>query len=197
MEKEDWRVIKAPWMLPEETGVPTERMEMGAPVVKGTEMVPYPKRGEPLELVGGAKKLFRFDGRLSPMQQMYVIAYAEQGSKLRACQAAGVSYGVVKRWMQEDAFTEALQTAVDMVKDAVEEEMLRRAMQGSDKLLLEVAKAMEPEKYNRRQSDVSVKGTVVHTWADLAKQVVIDAEVVEESPPVPVEKPKKPPKKGR
>ena len=104
---------------------------------------------------------------------------------------------MVKRWMQEDAFAEALQTAVDMVKDAVEEEMLRRAMQGSDKLLLEVAKAMEPEKYNRRQSDVSVKGTVVHTWADLAKQVVIDAEVVEESPPVAEEKPKRPPKKGR
>jgi hypothetical protein len=57
-------------------------------------------------------------------------------------------------------------------------------MNGSDKLLLEAVKASKPEKYNKKQSDVNISGTMVHTWADLAKQaaepkVVVDTKYEE------------------
>jgi hypothetical protein len=80
-----------------------------------------------------------------------------------------------------------LQNAVEIVRDSLEEELLRRAMNGSDRLLLEAVKASKPEKYNKKQADINVNGTMVHTWADLAKQVnampahgAIEGDVVEE-----------------
>lgn len=128
---------------------------------------------EEVELTRDAGTLFDFGKTtLSPVQQMYIIGFAAKGTRKGACQLAGVPFSVVKKWMEDDEFSEALQNAVDIVRDSLEEELLSRAMSGSDRLLLEAVKAMKPEKYNKKQSDVNITGNVVHTWADLAKQAM-------------------------
>lgn len=127
-----------------------------------------------LIMVADAKKLFDFSRtKLTPIQQMYIIAFATRGTKRGACElAGGIPYNTVSKWMENNEFVEALQNAVEIVRDSLEEELLRRAMDGSDKLLLEAVKAAKPEKYNKKQSDVNITGNVVHTFADLAKMAV-------------------------
>lgn len=129
-------------------------------------------RGE-LELTKDAKALFDFSKTgLSPLQQLYILGFAVRGTRTGACRLAGIPYKVVDKWAENDEFNEALQNAVDTVRDSLEEELLARAMNGSDKLLLEAVKAMKPEKYNKKQADVNINGTMVHTWADLARQAI-------------------------
>lgn len=124
-----------------------------------------------LELTKDAGTLFDFSKtKLTPLQQIYIVGFATKGTRKGACTFAGIPYGVVSKWMENDEFCEALQSSVDVVRDTLEEELLMRAMNGSDKLLLEAVKASKPEKYNKKQSDVNINGTMVHTWADLAKQ---------------------------
>lgn len=176
-EVQNWRERTDVELSLEDNGARLERLPLERNMIQLDSM----DYKENFELLKGAKKLFNFDvKKLSPLQQMYIIGYAEKGTKLGACKKARVTYSVVSKWMENPDFVAALQEAVEMVKDVVEEELLQRAMTGSDKLLLEVAKAMSPETYNRRQADVNVKGTVMHTWADLAKQVTIDAEFEED-----------------
>ena len=136
-------------------------------------------RGE-LELARDAGRLFDFKGtKLSPLQQMYIIGYASKGTKKGACELSGVTISTVNKWMEDEEFTEALQNAVDLVRDSLEEELLTRAMHGSDKLRLEAVKAVKPDKYNKKMSDISVSGTMVHTWADLAKQAADSGKLIE------------------
>lgn len=131
---------------------------------------------EELELTKDAGSFFDFKGsKLSPIQQLYIIAFATKGTKKGACAIAHIPYSAVNKWMENDEFTEALQCAVELARDALEEELLRRAMESSDKLLLEAVKASKPEKYNKKQSDVNITGNVVHTFADLAKMASLGA----------------------
>lgn len=132
---------------------------------------PFPTR-QAVELVESPEKLFDFSKtKLNVQQQMYILQYAVRGTRLGACQGAGVPYSVVEKWNKDEEFTTALSSALEMAKDALEAEFLRRAMQGSDKLMIEAVRAQLPEKYGRRESrDVNVRGTVVHTWSDLAMQ---------------------------
>lgn len=142
---------------------------------------PYDFRRD-FEMTRGADKLFDFSKtKLSPLQQMYIVAYATKGTKTGACQLAGVTSAKVNKWMEEDEFRTHLQLSVDMVRDTLEQELFRRAMGGSDKLLLEAMKAFNPDRYNKKQADVNVHGTLVHTWADLAKQAAalpVEGEVI-------------------
>ena len=150
-----------------------------------TPVEPIDYRGA-VELTGDARRLFDFSKTtLSPVQQLYIIAYATRGTKKGACELAGVPFHVVNKWLDNEEFSAALQNAVEIVRDSLEEELIRRAMGGSDRLLLEAVKASKPEKYNKKQADINVNGTMVHTWADLAKQVhstalTGDSDIVEE-----------------
>lgn len=126
---------------------------------------------ETFELNNKAEGLFDFSGSsLTPIQQMYIVAFATKGTKKGACEMAGVSYNVVKRWEDNQEFTAALGVAVETVQDTLEEELIARAMEGSDRLLLAAVKAAKPDRYNKKQQEVSVSGHMVHSWADLAKQ---------------------------
>jgi len=129
-----------------------------------------------VELARDVDKLFDFSKTsMSPVQQLYVMGYAVRGTKLGACKLANVPMAVVNKWMENDDFKEALQNAVEIVRDVLEGELLLRAMNGSDKLLLEAVKALNSEKYNKKQSDINITGTMIHTWADLAKQAAVSS----------------------
>ena len=136
---------------------------------------PYDAR-EALSLVEEADKLFDFrKTRLTPLQQLYIISYATRATRTGACKMAGVTYGTVEAWMKDDEFVAALDNAVCITQDMLEEELFRRAYNGSDKLLLEAIKALKPHKYQTKTStDINMKGQILHTWADLAKQASID-----------------------
>lgn len=134
-----------------------------------------------LALIEDPDKLFDFsDTSLSPQQQLYIVSYAVRGTKMGACKLAGVTTGAVDKWLKDKEFSQALQNAVDMVQDSLEEELIRRAMNGSDQLLLAAIKAAKPEKYGAKStSDINVKGQVVHTWAELAQQAVKESNMIE------------------
>ena len=138
---------------------------------------------EDFELARKADRLFDFsETKLSPLQQMFIVAYATKGTKTGACRLAGVTSAKVNKWMDNDEFAQNLQLSVEMVRDTLEQELFRRAMGGSDKLLLEAMKASNPDKYNKKQADVNIHGTMVHTWADLAKQaasIPLDCTVID------------------
>lgn len=134
---------------------------------------------EEVMLTAEAERLFDFSKtKLSPIQQLAIMGYAQRGTKMGAAKVANVPVATLNKWLENDEFMSALQTAMDMVRDTLEEELMRRAMDGSDKLLLEAIKAAKPEKYNKKQSDVNIHGTMVHTWADLAKQAAVDAPAI-------------------
>ena len=139
--------------------------------VSHTMTSPFPAR-DALTLVSAPDKLFDFSKtKLTAQQQMYIMQYAVKGTKLGACKGANVPFSVVEKWSEDEEFVESLSNAVEMAKDSLEEELLRRAMNGSDKLLIEAIRALKPEKYGRAErKDVNINGMVVHTWADLASQ---------------------------
>jgi len=134
-------------------------------------MTGFPMRSA-VELVEAPEKLFDFTTtKLNAQQQMYIMQYAVRGTKLGACQSAGVNYTTVSKWNEDEEFVTALSNAVEMSRDALEEELIRRAMNGSDRLMVEAIRASKPEKYGKRDTkDVNINGTVVHTWSDLAMQ---------------------------
>lgn len=157
------------------SGKTAEALPLASPTMGGTLPTPVPYKAG-LELVSGPGKLFDFSkSTLSPLQQLYIMGYATKGTRVGACQLTGVPYQLVNRWMEGEEFREAFQSAVSIVGDVLEEELMNRAMNGSDKLLLEAVKAAKSEKYNKKQADVNITGTMVHTWADLAKQAAIEA----------------------
>jgi len=162
---------------------PVGAMSMGAP---------YPMRSA-LELVSNPSPLFDFSKtKLSPQQQMYIMQYAVKGTKMGACTGAGVPYLVATKWNDDPEFCSALAEAMAMAQDALEEELIRRAMNGSDKLMIEAIRASKPEKYARKDTkDVNIHGTVVHTWSELASQakIMLDAPAPEDTPVVDMNPP--------
>lgn len=133
-------------------------------------------------LVEEADRLFDFsDTDLNPMQQAYIIGYCVKGTKVGACTLAGVSYSTVKNWLDSSReFKKRLEMTTEMVGDLLEAELIRRAMDGSDKLLLEAIKAHKAEKYApKKRTEVDVNGSMVHSWADLAKEAAIDVDYEE------------------
>ena len=161
--------IDLPLDAPSVPGKMTASLPMVAPM-SATMPPPVYYRGE-VELTKDAGALFDFSKtKLSPLQQVYIIGFATRGTRAGACRLANIPYSVVTKWMEIDEFVAALQNAVEVVRDSLEEELMNRAMNGSDRLLLEAVKASKPEKYNKKQSDININGTMVHTWADLARQ---------------------------
>lgn len=142
---------------------------------------PGPAPMVPVSLAGlmDVRKMFDFRGsKLTPMQQLYVMAFATRGTRAEACQLAECTYRQAEEWMNDPEFRGTLEHAVSIVADRLEGELMRRAMDGSDRLLLRAIEAARPEKYAR-----VIKGdlSVVHSWADLAKQVADDTEETEET----------------
>ena len=189
----DWDVLEEEFEVPDDTSVSTppavvkeKAAAVGLPLTspKTVSMpAPFPAK-RAVELVEEPEKLFDFSSTsLTPQQQLYIISYAVRGTHLGALKMAGVTHNVVQKWMENEEFRNALQAAVDMVKDALEEELFRRAMNGSDKLLLEAVRAAKREKY-RPDKNVSVQGQIVHSWSELAREA---ARVIDVTPTTIVE----------
>lgn len=141
---------------------------------------PYNARGMTVLFeVSNAAQLFDFENSsLTAEQQLYIMGYIYYGTKSKASAYCGVPYSITKKWYKNEEFQDCLEAAIDIVGDIMEGEMYRRAMDGSDKLLLEAVRAHKRTKYAPK-STVRHEGEIVHTFADLAKRASIEADYEE------------------
>jgi hypothetical protein len=118
--------------------------------------------------VEDARELLR--GVVQPNKQGFLLALAMTGNRSRAAQAVDISLIRVWEWMREDpVFVEAFKRAWEVASDLMEDEMIRRGVEGvlepvyqqgklvgsirrhSDILLMFALKAHKPEKYADKQ----------------------------------------------
>lgn len=108
--------------------------------------------------------------RARSKKELFLDAFAECGIILRSAQVAGISRRTVYKWLEHDEeFALAYHQAKEDAKDVVRAEIHRRAVEGwdeevyqlakfagtvhkySDTLLIVRAKALMPEEYRERQ----------------------------------------------
>ena len=186
MDKEDFLVDFGELVSEVTPSLPLQQVtlpEEGLEEYEGTDL-----RGEDYQgLIKDASPLFDFSStNLNPLQQMYIVQFALKGTKTGAARASGVSYGTVTSWLENDyEFSSHLEMVTNMITEALEEELFKRALDGSDKLLLEALRSRD--KRYQSKKDVNVRGGIEHThsWTDLLKTTkgYIDAEgeIIDES----------------
>ena len=85
------------------------------------------------------------------LKRAFLIAYAECGSLITACNLANVHPTTVRGWLRNDElFLEEFDTATDNAVSMLEMEARRRALAGSDRLLEFLLKSLRPEVYRER-----------------------------------------------
>ncbi len=124
----------------------------------------------------------RYARGLLPEQKVFLAHYMASGVVTTALRKSGLSHKRYKEYMANDeVFGQAVEAATEAVADVVEQEALKRALLGSDKLLIKMLESLRPQKFGR-QSTTFWEGRMdvrVQNWGDLAKQaLVIDAESV-------------------
>ena len=96
--------------------------------------------------------------RTPEKQAAFCTALAAVGTVSRACREVGIGRVTAYAWRDEDeAFAAEWDKAKAMGFDALEDEAIRRAFEGSDTLLIFLLKAAKPEKYRERK-DVRLSG---------------------------------------
>ena len=110
---------------------------------------------------------------------LFLVEFAKRGNITRAAKAAEVPRRTVYEWLKRDAvFAVAYADAEQAGIDALEEEAHRRAIDGSDTLLIFLLKAARPSKY-RERVDITydIKHAVERLTADPEERVAAMAEV--------------------
>lgn len=95
-------------------------------------------------------------------KRLFLEAYAEMGNITHACKASAVPRRTFYHWTEHDeAFAAQVREAEIEAVESLEREARRRAIRGSDTLLIFLLKAARPDKY---RDNVSIKhsGEVVH-----------------------------------
>jgi len=91
-------------------------------------------------------------------KQRFLRVLAQTGQVTAAAKAAKSDRTTFYRWREKDKdFADAWDGAWDLGGDALEDEARRRALAGSDTLLIFLLKAHKPNRY-RERSDVRVEG---------------------------------------
>jgi len=101
----------------------------------------------------------------------YLAAVAKLGTLTAGCRAARCSPHSVYRWREHDeAFALGEHEVREAFVDGLEEEAVRRARDGSDKLLNMLLGALRPDKYKRRidlNANLSEPAIKVYAGIDL------------------------------
>jgi hypothetical protein len=89
--------------------------------------------------------------KVTGLKRAFLIAYAECGSLITACNVANVHPSNVRSWLTQDTeFLAEFDTATDNAVAMLEMEARRRALEGSDRLLEFLLKSLRPEVYRER-----------------------------------------------
>lgn len=123
-------------------------------------------------------------------KERFLEAYAELGTITHAAEAAGVDRRTHYRWLEDDeTYKEAFLAAEEAVADLLEREALRRAIEGteriiyhqgepvgaerqfSDTLLIFLMKGHKPDKYRERVHVKSEAEVTIHAKNDLDREI--------------------------
>jgi phage terminase small subunit len=98
-----------------------------------------------------------------PKVLAFLDALASCGQVTQAARAAGISPKTAYRWRQAyPALAPRWAAALDQGLDSLEDEAVRRAFEGSDRLLMFVLNRRRPEVYNAHRAKSQVAGTTKH-----------------------------------
>lgn len=90
------------------------------------------------------------------IQQKFLKALRETGSVGKAGKIAGIGHTSLYRWRQEDeVFAAKWDLAAELTADGLEDECRRRAMAGSDNLLMFLLKGLRPERWRESRASMS------------------------------------------
>lgn len=136
---------------------------------KAPTVPPVPVPSTPVPEIQSYEKLRRdgvqlFDGfTLTDHQRLFLSAFAVTGNVTNAAELSGLTRQSHYRWQWEgDAeYAKAFAAARDVALDRLEGEARRRALNGSDVLMMFLLKAHRPEVF-RDQHNLTVKGKVDH-----------------------------------
>jgi hypothetical protein len=96
-----------------------------------------------------------------PKRRAFLQAYAIHGTVNAAAKLADVSPGSHYAWLGQDPeYREAFEFAQVLACDSLETEAVRRAMIGSDTLMIFLLKALNPAKYREQMRVNLAAGTV-------------------------------------
>lgn len=86
--------------------------------------------------------------RTPKKREAFLAAIAAGRSIAAACQAAGIARSAAYRWRDEDGeFAVAWDEALEVGTERLEDEAVRRALDGSDTMLIFLLKARKPQMY--------------------------------------------------
>lgn len=89
--------------------------------------------------------------RTAQNRARFLAALIESGNVHGACRVVGVSRNAMYEWRAEDrAFAEEWEEAVAVGIDVLEDEAMRRAMAGSDPMLMFLLRCLRPEIYSQK-----------------------------------------------
>lgn len=129
------------------------------------------------ELVSRAGSVFNFDGvELEPEQKLFLVALTAKGTISGACRAVGVSYHTVQKWKKDPKFLDFMEQATEVIADTLEEAAYQRALEGSDRLLIMLLRALRPRKYaDRKEVSGPEGGPVAVDFVTLVQRASEDA----------------------
>lgn len=85
-------------------------------------------------------------------KRLFLTAFAEHGVVLTAAELAGINRWTHYHWLRTDAvYAEAFEEAERSAITSLEDEARKRAIGGSDTLLIFLLKGLRPERYSDRQ----------------------------------------------
>jgi hypothetical protein len=124
-----------------------------------------------------------------PKVLAFLDALAHCGQVAQAARAVGISPKTAYRWRQAyPALAPRWAAALEQGLDSLEDEAVRRAFEGSDRLLMFVLSRRRPEVYSGHQAKSQVSGTTKHAidfndgrWLprDDLREIETVAEVIE------------------
>ncbi len=131
-------------------------VEVRGPIDRETRDTPKADRNRPSEPLT-ARTPSRVRVRA---QQAFLDRLSSTCQVAKACRGARVSRAAVYAWRKADPeFAKAWEAAIEIGVGVVEDEAVRRALQGSDNLLIFLLKAYRPEKYSdKRQLQIGGPG---------------------------------------
>jgi len=111
-------------------------------------------------------------------QKEFLAAYIRMYNPTEAAVAAKIPVQRVSRWRKAPAFNKIYLQVQDMVLQSLEAEGVRRAYDGSDRLLIKFLEAYAPEKFGRttRLTGSNPDGSLninITSWAELARSAVV------------------------
>ena len=112
-------------------------------------------------------------------EERFLSLYAQTGNVTASARACGITkHPVYKRRTAEPEFARRMDEARELAIEALEAEARRRALDGSDVLLIFLLKALKPEMY-RESIRIDVRKEAERIAADLgmtADEVIAEAE---------------------